>query len=125
MAEHLHTDKAPAAVGPYSQAVKANGFLFPCGQLGLVPETGELAGPDVASQAEQSFKNLIAVLENAGLTEANVVKATVYFADMGDFDEVNKIYARYFPSKPARTGVAVKTLPKNALIETEIIAAYE
>jgi 2-iminobutanoate/2-iminopropanoate deaminase len=125
MIEKLHTEKAPAAIGPYSQAVKANGFLFPCGQLVLVPETGELAGDDVAAQAEQAFKNLTAILENAGLTQANVVKATIYFADMGDFNVVNAIYEKYFPSFPARTGVAVKTLPKNALIEAEIIAAYE
>ena len=105
------TDKAPAALGPYSQAVSVNGLLFTSGQIALDPATGEIVGSDVQAQAEQVCKNLAAVLEANGLTFTDAVKTTCFLADMGDF-----------AGKPARSCVAVKTLPKNVLCEVEVIA---
>lgn len=117
----VHTDNAPAALGPYSQGYISNGFLFASGQTGIDPKTGEV-GADVVSQAEQVIKNLGAVLEAAGTDFAHVVKTTCFLADMGDFAVFNEVYAKYFTSKPARSCFAVKTLPKNLLVEIELIA---
>ena len=107
------TDKAPAALGPYSQAVSVNGLLFTSGQI---------VGSDVQAQAEQVCKNLAAVLEANGLTFTDAVKTTCFLADMGDFAAFNEVYGKYFTGKPARSCVAVKTLPKNVLCEVEVIA---
>ena len=116
------TPNAPAAIGPYSQAVAANGFLFTSGQIALVPETGEIAGDTIQIQAERCCENLKAVLEANGLDFDAVIKTTCFLADMGDFAAFNEVYAKYFVSKPARSCVAVKTLPKNVLCEIELIA---
>ena len=116
------TPNAPAAIGPYSQAVAANGFLFTSGQIALVPETGEIAGDTIQIQAERCCENLKAVLEANGLDFDAVIKTTCFLADMGDFAAFNEVYAKYFVSKPARSYVAVKTLPKNVLCEIELIA---
>ena len=116
------TPNAPAAIGPYSQAVAANGFLFTSGQIALVPETGEIAGDTIQIQAERCCENLKAVLEANGLGFEDVIKTTCFLADMGDFAAFNEVYAKYFVSKPARSCVAVKTLPKNVLCEIELIA---
>ena len=118
-----NTDKAPAAVGPYSQAVAVNGFLFTSGQIALDPATGAIVGEgDVVAQAEQVMKNLSAVLDANGLTFEDAIKTTCFLADMGDFAVFNEVYGKYFTSKPARSCVAVKTLPKNVLCEVEVIA---
>ena len=118
-----NTDKAPAAVGPYSQAVAVNGFLFTSGQIALDPATGNIVGEgDVVAQAEQVMKNLSAVLEANGLTFTDAIKTTCSLADMGDFAVFNEVYGKYFTGKPARSCVAVKTLPKNVLCEVEVIA---
>lgn len=119
----VYTDKAPAAIGPYSQAMILNDILFTSGQIPVVPATGELAGETIEAQAEQVMKNLGAVLEEAGTSFENAVKTTCFLADMGDFAKFNEIYAKYFVNKPARSCVAVKTLPKNVLCEVEVIAA--
>ena len=116
------TPNAPAAIGPYSQAVAANGFLFTSGQIALVPETGEIAGDTIAVQATRCCENLKAVLEANGLGFEDVIKTTCFLADMGDFAAFNEVYGGYFVSKPARSCVAVKTLPKNVLCEIELIA---
>lgn len=118
-----NTKNAPAAIGPYSQAVTVNGFLFTSGQIALDPETGCLCGTDVTCQAEQCCKNLAAVLAANGLSFENVVKTTCFLADMNDFGAFNTVYGRYFTGKPARSCVAVKELPKQALCEIEIIAS--
>jgi 2-iminobutanoate/2-iminopropanoate deaminase len=119
----LHTDHAPAAIGPYSQAVEAAGFLFTAGQIGLVPETGEFAGDDVESQATQVFVNLAAILREAGLSFGDVVKTTVYLATMDEFPLVNAIYSKYFTKPyPARSTVAAAGLPKGARVEVDIVA---
>ena len=117
-----NTDKAPAALGPYSQAVAVNGLLFTSGQIALDPATGEVVGTNVQEQAEQVMKNLGAVLEANGLTYSDAVKTTCFLADMNDFAAFNEIYGKYFTAKPARSCVAVKTLPKNMLCEVEVIA---
>ena len=117
------TPKAPAAIGPYSQAVSANGFLFTSGQIAIIPETGEIDGTTIETQAERCCKNLQALLEENGLGFESVVKTVCFLADMGDFAAFNAVYARYFTGKPARSCVAVKTLPKNVLCEVELIAA--
>ena len=118
----VYTDKAPAAIGPYSQAMILNGVLFTSGQIPVDPATGELAGDTIEAQAEQVMKNLGAVLEEAGTGFEKAVKTTCFLADMGDFAVFNEIYAKYFVNKPARSCVAVKTLPKNVLCEVEVIA---
>jgi len=121
----IKTPNAPAAVGTYSQAVMANGFLFASGQLGLNPATGELQ-PDFKSQAEQVMKNVKAVLEEAGLSMANVVKTTVLLSDINNFAALNEVYAQYFNEPyPARSAFAVRDIPKGGLIEMEVIAAAE
>ena len=119
----ISTDKAPAAIGPYSQAYKVNGFLFTSGQIPLDSATGTIVGTEIAEQAEQSCKNIGAILEAAGLDFGKVVKTVCFLADMGDFAAFNAVYEKYFVSKPARSCVAVKTLPKNVLCEIEAIAA--
>lgn len=123
MKEIIATNNAPAAIGAYSQAVKVNGMLFASGQLGIDPATGNLAGEDFRSQANQSLKNVAAILSAAGTSFDKVVKVTVFMADMADFAALNELYAQYFVAPyPARSAVAVKTLPKNALVEIEVIA---
>ena len=120
--EKVYTKNAPEAIGPYSQAVKAGGLLFTSGQIPLIPETGELAQGDIAAQAEQSCTNVAAILEAAGCKLTDVVKTTCFLADMADFPRFNEVYGKYFTEKPARSCVAVKTLPKNVLCEVEAIA---
>ncbi len=117
------TDKAPAAIGPYSQAILVNGMLFASGQIPIDPATGAISGTTVAQQAEQSCKNVAAILEANGLGFENVIKTTCFLADIADFGAFNEVYGRYFTSKPARSCVAVKDIPKGALCEIEIIAA--
>ena len=121
----IHTDKAPAAVGPYSQAVVLNGVLYTSGQIALDPSTGELVGKTIEEQAEQVMKNLMAVLEAAGTGPEKVVKTLCFLTDINDFAAFNEVYARYFTGKPARSCVAVKQLPKDVLCEVEVIAAIE
>lgn len=121
----VHTDKAPAAIGPYSQAMILGNILFTSGQIPVVPATGELAGDTIEAQAEQVMKNLGEVLAEAGTGFENAVKTTCFLADMSDFAVFNEIYAKYFVNKPARSCVAVKTLPKNVLCEVEVIAEIE
>ena len=121
----VYTDKAPAAIGPYSQAMILNGVLFTSGQIPLDPATGEISGDTIETQAEQVMKNLAEVLKEAGTGFENVVKTTCFLADMGDFAKFNEVYAKYFVNKPARSCVAVKTLPKNVLCEVELIAAVD
>lgn len=119
----VYTAAAPAAVGPYSQAVAAGDFIFLSGQLPLDPQTGRFPGEDVAKQTEQSLKNLQAVLAEAGLTLDAVVKTTVFLKDIADFDAMNKVYAGYFTKDcPARSAFQVAALPKNARVEIEAIA---
>lgn len=118
----IYTEKAPAAIGPYSQAMISGGFLFASGQIGVNPATGEVSGSDITSQAEQVCKNISAVLEEAGTSFEKVVKTTCFIADMSDFAAFNAVYEKYFVSKPARSCVAVKQLPKNLLCEVEVIA---
>ena len=119
------TNNAPAAIGPYSQAMILNDVLFTSGQIPINPATGDIEGPDIQAQAEQVMKNLGAVLEAAGTSFENVVKTTCFLADMGDFAAFNEVYAKYFVNKPARSCVAVKTLPKNVLCEVELIASVK
>lgn len=123
MKKIIATKNAPAAIGPYSQAVQAGNTLFASGQLGIDPATGEFAATDVQGQTTQVFKNIRAILAEAGYSMDDVVKTTVFLADMGDFVSMNEIYATQFEGTfPARSTVAVKTLPKNGLVEIEIIA---
>ncbi len=121
----IHTQKAPEAIGPYSQAIVANGMLFTSGQIPIDPATGAIAGTDIATQADRVMRNLQAVLSQAGVGFDQVVKTTCFLADMNDFAAFNEVYAKYFVSRPARSCVAVKTLPKNVLCEVEVIAAVE
>lgn len=123
MLKKISTDKAPAAIGPYSQGIIINGLLFASGQIAINPATGEIEGTDIVSQAEQVMKNVGALLDEAGTSYENVVKTTCFLADMGDFATFNEVYAKYFTEKPARSCVAVKSLPKNVLCEVEVIAA--
>ena len=119
----IHTEKAPAAVGPYSQAVEVNGMLYTSGQIPLDPATGNMVDGDIKAQADRAMKNIVAVLEAAGTTADKVVKTMCFLADMDDFAAFNEVYAEYFTEKPARSCVAVKSLPKGALCEIEVIAA--
>ena len=124
MKEIISTSNAPAAIGPYSQAVKAGGMLYISGQLPIDPATGEFAASDIAGQIRQSLENIKAILTQAGLGLENVVKTTVLLADIGDFGTMNGVYAEYFTGAcPARAAFAVKGLPKGALVEIEAIAA--
>ena len=118
----IHTDNAPAAVGPYSQAIAAGGMLYTSGQIALDPATGEIVGDDIKAQAEQVMKNLAAVLTEAGTSQEKVIKTTCFLKDMGDFGAFNEVYGAFFTEKPARSCVAVKTLPKDVLCEVEVIA---
>ena len=118
----IATDKAPAAIGPYSQAMQVGNMVFTSGQIPLDPATGEIVGATISEQAERVMQNLAAVLEAAGASFESAVKTTCFLADMADFAAFNEVYGRYFTSKPARSCVAVKTLPKNVLVEVEVIA---
>ena len=120
--EKIYTKNAPDAIGPYSQAMKVGNLLFTSGQIAINPETSQVEATNIQGQTEQVCKNLCALLEAAGTSVENVVKTTCFLADMSDFAAFNDIYGRYFVSKPARSCVAVKTLPKNVLVEVEVIA---
>ena len=120
--EKISTTNAPAAIGPYSQGMILGNMVFSSGQIPVVPATGEVAGDTIEKQAEQSCKNVAAVLEAAGSSMEKVVKTTCFLADMGDFQVFNGVYEKYFVSKPARSCVAVKTLPKGVLCEIEASA---
>lgn len=122
MLNKISTEKAPAAIGPYSQGIITGNLLFASGQIAINPENGEIQGTDIVAQTEQVMKNIGALLEAAGTDYTKVVKTTCFLADMGDFTTFNEIYAKYFTEKPARSCVAVKTLPKNVLCEVEVIA---
>ncbi len=122
MLKKITTDKAPAAIGPYSQGIVAGDMLYSSGQIALDPVTGEVVGDNIVEQTEQVMKNLGAILEAAGVGFDKVVKTTCFLAEMEDFAVFNQIYAKYFTEKPARSCVAVKTLPKNVLCEVEVIA---
>lgn len=121
--QSIQTNKAPQAIGPYSQAIKTNGLIFTSGQIALKSD-GEFLNKDVKEQTKQALNNLKAVLEEASSSLDKVVKTTIFLADMDDFAQVNETYATFFTHKPARSTVAVKTLPKNALVEIEAIAIY-
>ena len=121
--KYISTDKAPAAIGPYSQAIVLGGLLFSSGQIPLDPETGKLVGETVTEQTEQIMKNLSAVLSATGTGFDRVIKTTCFLADMKDFAAFNEVYGKYFTGKPARSCVAVKELPKGALAEVELIAS--
>lgn len=119
----VNTDKAPGAIGPYSQAVEVDGWVFCSGQIPVDPATGELVTGDIGAQTDIVLKNLSAVLEAAGASLSRVVKTTVFLADMGDFAGMNEVYSRHFGDhRPARAAVAVRTLPKNVDVEIEAIA---
>lgn len=120
--EKIYTKNAPEAIGPYSQAVKLGNLLFTSGQIAIVPETSKVEATDIIGQTEQVCKNLCAVLEAAGTSIDKVVKTTCFLFDMDDFAAFNEVYGKYFTSKPARSCVAVKTLPKNVLVEVEVVA---
>ena len=122
MLPRVSTPKAPAAIGPYSQAVWAGNFLYLSGMMPIDPETGALEPADITLQAERIMKNVEAVLSEAGLTQENVVKTTCFLSDMGNFAAFNAVYGACFTSKPARSCVAVRELPKGALAEVEVIA---
>lgn len=122
MKKVISTEKAPAAIGPYSQAVEANGFLFASGQVPLMPGTGEIVGTTIEEQTERVCQSIKGILEANGLTFENVIKTTCFLADINDFGKFNEIYGKYFISKPARSCVAVKSIPKGLLCEVEIIA---
>jgi 2-iminobutanoate/2-iminopropanoate deaminase len=118
----ISTKNAPAAIGPYSQAIITGNTVYASGQIPIVPATGELVQGDISVQAEQVMKNVGAILKAAGVSYTNVVKTTCYLADMKDFAAFNAVYEKYFTGKPARSCVAVKGLPKGALCEVEVIA---
>ena len=123
--KQISTDKAPAAIGPYSQGFVSGNILFSAGQIPLNPSTGEIVGEDISAQTEQVMKNLGAILEAAGSSYEKTLKTTCFLSDMGDFAAFNEVYGKYFTGKPARSCVAVKTLPKNVLVEVEVIAEVE
>ncbi len=125
MNKKIHTEKAPQAIGPYSQAVVHGGLVYTSGQIAINPETGNVEATDIVGQTEQIMKNLGEVLKAAGASFDTAIKTTCFLADMNDFAAFNEIYGRYFTSKPARSCVAVKTLPKNVLAEVEVIAEVE
>lgn len=125
MLKKVETDKAPAAIGPYSQGIIANGFFFASGQIPIIPETGEIMQGDITKQAEQVMHNIGALLTEAETDFERVIKTTCFLADMADFAAFNEVYAKYFAQKPARSCVAVKQLPKDVLCEVEVIALTE
>ena len=118
----IHTSAAPAAIGPYSQAIVTGNLVFTCGQVALCPKSGELVGSTIEEQTEQVAKNLSAILEAAGSSLSKVVKTTCFLEDMKHFAAFNEIYAKHFRQKPARSTFSVKGLPKNALVEVEVVA---
>ena len=118
----IHTEKAPAAVGPYSQAIVTGGMVYTSGQIALDPESGDIVGNTIEEQAEQVMKNLVAILREAGTKPENAVKTLCFLTDINDFAAFNEVYARYFTEKPARSCVGVQALPKGALCEVEVIA---
>lgn len=118
----IYTNKAPEAVGPYSQAIVSGGMVYTSGQIAIDPVTNTITATTIEEQTEQVMKNLAAVLDTAGSSFEKAVKTTCFLADMGDFAAFNQVYAKYFTEKPARSCVAVKTLPKNVLVEVEVIA---
>ena len=120
--KYVQTDAAPAAIGPYSQAVISGSFVFTCGQIALSPASGQVVGSTVTEQTDQACKNLKALLEASNSSLEKVVKTTCFLADMNDFAAFNEVYAKYFTGKPARSTVAVKGLPRNVLVEIEAIA---
>ncbi|MBP3204768.1 MAG: RidA family protein [Lachnospiraceae bacterium] len=122
MLKKISTDKAPAAIGPYSQGIITGNLFFASGQIAIDPSTGAIEAEGIVAQTEQVMKNIGALLEAAGTDYSKVVKTTCFLADMNDFATFNEIYAKYFTEKPARSCVAVKTLPKNVLCEVEVIA---
>jgi len=124
MKEVINTKAAPAAIGPYSQAIKVGNLVYTSGQIPIDPTTGSFVEGGIKEQTRQSLTNVKAVLEEAGLTMANVIKTTVFMADMNDFADMNSVYGEFFAEPyPARSAVAVKTLPKGALVEIEVVAA--
>ncbi len=125
MSSKIHTDHAPAAIGPYSQAVVTGNLVFTSGQIALDPDTGALVGSTIEEQTHQVCKNLTAVLLAAGTTPERTVKTVCFLSDMANFAAFNEVYASYFTQKPARSCVAVKELPKGALVEVEVIAERE
>ena len=125
MLKKVSTDKAPAAIGPYSQGIIANGFLFASGQIPINPATGEIEGEEISAQADLVMKNIGDLLLAAGTSYENVVKTSCFLADMNDFAAFNAVYEKYFTGKPARSCVAVKQLPKSVLCEVEVIAVVE
>ena len=125
MRTKISTPNAPAAIGPYSQAIRCGDMVYTSGQIPLDPATGTVVGEDIRTQAEQVMKNLSAVLTAAGASFESAVKTTCFLADMADFAAFNEIYATYFTTSPARSCVAVKTLPKGVLVEVEVIALAE
>jgi 2-iminobutanoate/2-iminopropanoate deaminase len=123
MRDIVLTDHGPKPIGPYSQAIRANGFLYVSGQVALDPKTGQLVGADIRQQTERALENVKGILEAAGSNLHHVVKTTVFLKDMNDFAAMNEVYAKYFPSAPpARSTVQVARLPKDALVEIEVIA---
>ena len=126
MKQAISTKKAPAAIGPYSQAIQVGNLVYTSGQIPIDPATGEFAKGGIKEQTRQSLTNVKAILDEAGLSMSNVVKTTVFMADMNDFADMNAVYAEFFTEPyPARSAVAVKTLPKGALVEIEVVAAIE
>ena len=121
----ISTDKAPAAIGPYSQGIVAGDFLFASGQIPLDPESGAIMGTTIAEQAERAIRNVGAILAEAGADYTKVVKTTCYLAEMADFAAFNSVYEKYFTEKPSRSCVAVKQLPKDVLCEVEVIACLK
>lgn len=123
MREIVHTDRGPKPIGPYSQAIKANGFLFASGQVAIDPKTNEFVGGDIRQQTERALENVKGVVEASGSKLSHVVKTTVFLKDMNDFAGMNEVYGKYFPTAPpARSTVAVAGLPKDALVEIDVVA---
>ena len=125
MLTKVSTSKAPAAIGPYSQGIIANGFLFASGQIPIIPETGDIAQGDITVQAKQVMENVGEILKEAGTNFESVVKTTCFLSEMSDFTAFNSVYEQYFTGRPARSCVAVKDLPKNVLCEVEVIAVVK
>ena len=125
MAEKIYTENAPAAIGPYSQAVVVNGMVYSSGQIAIVPATGNIEAADIKGQTTQVMENLKAVLTAAGTSMDKIIKTTCFLAEIADFAEFNEVYGQYITEKPARSCVAVKDLPKGALVEVEVIAVID
>ena len=125
MAEKIYTENAPAAIGPYSQAIKAGNVIYTSGQIAIVPATGNIEAADIQGQTEQVMQNLKNVLAAAGTDFSKVVKTTCFLANIADFAAFNEVYGKYITEKPARSCVAVKDLPKAALVEVEVIAVVD